>query len=420
MELRLQPVEVGGLVEQVLQTVAPLARERALELRWEGDGEIKGEVNADAGKLKQMLLNLVANAIKFTPSGGRVTVSARSTDGWLEIAVTDTGIGIAPADLERIFEAFQQAAGGSSHQRGTGLGLTLTRRFAALHGGDVSVESQPGRGSTFTIRLPAASAGKEPQPESRFGGPLVLVAEDNPAAAQLLTHQLERGGFRVERARTGGEVLRKARDLKPRAITLDILLPDMDGWDVLARLKADPATRDVPVIVVSVTENRELGIALGAVDYLVKPVAANELMECLARIGFEVGAPDRGYSVLVVDDEAPNRELLREVLVRAGFNPTVVEGGRAAIEKATDEPPDLVLLDLLMPEVDGFQVVQALRSDPRTRTVPILVLTAQHLSAEEKRFLNGNVEVVLSRGQTSESDLLGWLRQVAGMDAIAG
>lgn len=416
MELRLQPLEIGDVVDQVLQTVAPLAAERGIDMSWEG----RAQADADAGKLKQMLLNLVANAIKFTPAGGRVSVRIRG-DGAeaVEIDVTDTGVGIAEADLERIFDAFQQAGGGSSQQPGTGLGLTLTRRFAALHGGDVSVQSQPGKGSTFTIRLPRKQA-PQPEAEPLGGGPLVLVAEDNPGAAQLLTHQLERGGFRVERAQTGSEVLRKARQVKPRAITLDILLPDMDGWDVLAGLKADPATRDIPVVVVSVTENRELGIALGAVDYLVKPVGAGELLECLARIGFDVRSANRSYSVLVVDDEAPNRELLRGVLERAGFAPTVVEGGRAAIDVATDRPPDLVLLDLLMPEVDGFQVVRALRAHPQTRTVPILVLTAQHLSQEEKRFLNGNVEVVLSRGQTTENDLLGWLRRVAGTDKIAG
>jgi signal transduction histidine kinase/CheY-like chemotaxis protein len=425
MELRLQTVSVADVVAQVLSTVEPLAAQKQIRIQ---TGEMNaGEITADAGKLKQMLLNLVANAVKFTPDGGEVTVSSSRLEKTVEIAVADNGIGIAPMDHARVFQGFQQVDSGIERQQaGTGLGLHLTRRFAILHGGDVLIESQLGKGSVFTITLPIeARQGAAPMPKRATDGrvdrtdtrPLVLVVEDDPAAAELLTRQIDQAGFKTTVARTGTEALAKAREHKPAAITLDILLPDLDGWEVLTRLKRAEETSDIPVVVVSVVDNPELGMALGALDYFVKPVPAKELMSRLTRFKFE-GKAGEQQTVLVVDDEQANREWLQGVLEPAGFAVILASGGKEAIELARSNLPDLVLLDLMMPDVTGFDVVEALRDKASTRAIPIMVLTAKTLTDSDIRQLNGHVSTILRRGSTGAADLLGLLRQVVAPQGI--
>jgi signal transduction histidine kinase/CheY-like chemotaxis protein len=425
MELRLQNVSVSEVVAQVLSTVEPLAAQKQIRVQ---TGEMSaGDISADAGKLKQMLLNLVANAVKFTPDGGEVTVMSSRLEKTVEIAVVDNGIGIAPKDHARVFEGFQQVDSGMERQQaGTGLGLHLTRRFAALHGGDVVVDSQIGKGSVFTITLPiearqSTATMPERANERRVGRsdsrPLVLVVEDDPAAAELLSRQIDQAGFQTTLARTGSEALTKARELKPAAITLDILLPDLDGWEVLTRLKRAEETSDIPVVVVSVVDNPELGMALGALDYFVKPVPAKELMSRLTRFKFH-GKSGKQTTVLVVDDEAANREWLQGVLEPAGFAVILASGGKEAIEIAQSSLPDLVLLDLMMPEVTGFDVVEALRGKASTRAIPIMVLTAKTLTERDIRQLNGHVSTILRRGSTGAADLLGLLRQVVAPQGV--
>ncbi|HET9410685.1 MAG TPA: response regulator, partial [Candidatus Dormibacteraeota bacterium] len=419
MELRLQPVPVEPVVAQVISIVEPLAGQKDIKI--ESEVATAGVVTADAGKLKQMLLNLVSNAIKFTPEKGKVTITATRLRGAVEISVADTGIGISPADQAEIFHEFHQVdPGPGRQQQGTGLGLALTRRFALLHGGEVTVRSKVGEGSVFTLRLPLQAAAQEPatpvhapaaQPADP-SRPLVLVIEDDASAAELLIRQLQAGGFRTEVARTGTEAVAKARALRPAAITLDILLPELDGWEVITRLKREEETSDIPVVVVSVVDNPELGKALGALDYFVKPVDGKELVERLARFKLEPSANERGTRVLVVDDEAANRTWLTRILEPAGFHVLIASGGREAIELAKADPPDLVLLDLMMPEVTGFDVVEALRADPRTEDMPIMILTARHLTEADKRHLNGHVSTILSRGSVGASDLLGLLHKV--------
>jgi DNA-binding response OmpR family regulator len=237
------------------------------------------------------------------------------------------------------------------------------------------------------------------------------VVEDDPAAAELLTRQLERAGFRTEVARTGNDAIKMAIASKPAAITLDILLPDLDGWEVLTRLKREAATSNIPVVVVSVVDNPELGIALGAMDYFVKPVPAKELINRLSRIKFGRKAGEKPR-ILVVDDEAANRDWLKRILEPAGFAVIQARGGREAIELAKSRKPDLVMLDLMMPEVTGFDVVEALRADDATKSTPIMVLTAKNLTEGDIRQLNGHVSTILRRGSTGAADLLGLLRQV--------
>jgi len=418
MELRLQVVSVAEVVDQVVKTVEPLVAKKNIQLQADVKGS--GELLADAGKLKQMLLNLVSNAIKFTPEGGAVSVAAARVKETMEISVTDTGIGIAEADLKQIFREFHQVDHGPGRKHeGTGLGLALTKRFAALHGGDVRVVSSVEKGSTFTLSLPVrasvapAADHAEAMPANGHGSaPLVLVVEDDPAAAELLTRQLIGAGYRTEIARRGSEAIAKARELHPAAITLDIILPEVDGWEVMTQLKSDAATSAIPVVVVSVVDNAELGLALGAIDYFVKPVEAKELIARLNLLKIKNPNRDGEVRVLIVDDEAANRHWLIKALEPAGFTVLPASGGREAIDMAKSLQPDLVLLDLMMPEVTGFDVVEALRADPSTREMPIMVLTAANLTDADKRQLSGRVSEILSRQSVGSADVVGLLRRI--------
>jgi signal transduction histidine kinase/DNA-binding response OmpR family regulator len=409
MELRFESLHLAAIVEDVRSSVEPLAAKKQIQVVIEGAPDI--ELIADAGKLKQMMLNLVSNAIKFTPERGTVTISSERQPDAIEISVADTGIGIAEADRGRIFNEFQQLDSSASRQvQGTGLGLALTRRFANLHGGDVRLDSELGKGSVFTISLPLRPSSQRVVDQK--SSPLILIVEDNAVAAEIVTRMLERGGFRTAVAHTGNEALEKARGLNPAAITLDVMLPELDGWEVLARLKRDEATSQIPVLVVSVVDEPELAMALGAFDCLVKPVRASDLLQRLSRFNFNRALGQEGGRLLVIDDEQANRDLLVKVLEPAGFTVLVADGGREGIDLARNGQPDLVLLDLVMPELSGFDVVEALQGDESTRSIPIMVLTAKDLTAAEKQFLTGHVSTIMNRGSTATVDLLGQLRQV--------
>src|SRR5437870_4100009 len=416
MELRLSLVSVAETVDQVSKTVEPLVAKKNITLLAKVDGA--GEVLADGGKLKQMLLNLVSNAIKFTPEDGTVTIDALRTKDTVEISVADTGIGIAEPDLKQIFHEFHQVDPGPGRKHeGTGLGLALTKRFALLHGGDVRAASRPNKGSVFTLSLPVR-AGVPPATETMAAaakngsGPIVLVVEDDPAAAELLTRQLSAAGYRTEVARTGNEALARARELQPAAITLDIILPEVDGWEIMTRLKSDATTSGIPIVVVSVVDNPELGLALGAIDYFVKPVDTGALIKRLNRFDFMRHSGKNEVRVLVVDDDAANRIWLTQALEPAGFTVFEASGGREAIELAKEKRPDCVVLDLMMPEVTGFDVVEELRADQRTRETPIMVVTAMTLTDADKRLLNGRVSQILTRGNVATTDIVGLLKRV--------
>jgi signal transduction histidine kinase/CheY-like chemotaxis protein/CHASE3 domain sensor protein len=417
MDLHLETITLADSVQVVLSTVEPLARTKDITL--ENDSGAGLHLTADPIKLKQMLLNLVSNAIKFTPNGGRVAIRGRQADSWIEIAVTDTGIGIAKDDIDRLFTEFQQLdAGPGRQQEGTGLGLALTKRFAELHGGEVKVRSVPGKGSTFILRLPVAARIAEALPAPRpqlvaaddLGRPLILIVEDNPDAAEILVRHLETGGFRMSIARSGTEAVAMARELKPVAITLDILLPGIDGWEVLTRLKADELTRNIPVVVISMIDNPALGRALGALDYFVKPVDRGALVSRLTQYAFTTKVQQGEIRVLVVDDEPANVELLQALLEPEGFKVLTASGGRQGIEVASAQHPHLILLDLMMPGVSGFDVVEALRTNVLTRSIPIMVLTAKELTDADKAALNGHVAAIFQRNSLAGSELVEWLR----------
>jgi PAS domain S-box-containing protein len=419
MELQVQPIVLGNVIDEVRATVEPLAQSKLIALNIKPSSEI--HLVADPAKVRQMLLNLVSNAIKFTPSGGHIDIRSRQVELWVEIEVSDTGIGIADQDLSRLFTEFQQLDAGPGRQKeGTGLGLALTKRFAELHGGQVIVESSLGSGSTFTLRLPLhatavlAHAAVEPPQFVAIdrGRPLVLVVDDNPQAAEILVRHLDAGGFRSELARTGPEALSMARDLKPVAITLDILLPEIDGWEVLNRLKADESTQNIPVVVVSVIDNPALGRALGALDYFVKPVDAKALLSRLRQYTFTTKVEGDPVRVLVVDDELDNLDLLDALLKPAGFGVLKASSGREGIEMAMSQLPNLILLDLVMPDLNGFDVVEALRVEETTRSIPIMVLTAKALTVADKRALNNQVAAIFQRKSVAGTELIAWLRDI--------
>jgi len=396
-----------------------------------------GTMQADLTKVRQTLFNLLSNASKFTEQGRielRVTRGEGTGDSGqgggtdapvpshpspITFAVSDTGIGMTEKQLGRIFEAFAQADSSTSRRYGgTGLGLVISRHFCQMMGGDITVTSQPGIGSTFTVTLPAEGAKDERRgpsedtPETRNPNPGTradaLVIDDDPATRDLLTRFLRAEGFGVLAAASGDEGLRLARAHHPALITLDILMPGVDGWSVLTTLKSDPATADIPVALVTILEDRDLGFALGATDYLTKPVERERLM-ALARKYRPVGLTRRA---LVVEDDPATREMLRRMLERDGWTVGEAPNGRAGLERVAASPPDLVLLDLMMPEVDGFGFVERLRAEPAWRAIPVLVVTSKDLTDEERRRLNGKVEKVIQKGAYSREALLGEVRHL--------
>jgi signal transduction histidine kinase/CheY-like chemotaxis protein len=421
MTIEVEPIPAGVAVLDALGVVEPLAHERGIVLASDVDNAIT--IAADPGRFKQILLNLLSNAIKFTDQDGRVVVSARREGDHVRFEVTDTGIGITPEDQARLFHEFQQASAADRRQQGTGLGLALTRRLVGLQGGAIGIESIPNKGSTFWFTIPAASkkasgaipvAMAEPK---HARGPLILVVEDDEAAAELLMHYLRSAGYQTEQAHDGLEALEKARRLKPSAITLDVNLPKLDGWDVLAELKLDQHTRDIPVVVVSVINEQSHGRALGAADYFVKPVNRDALIARLSHYAFTSNVDQREVKVLVVDDDAEAREVMTNLLKPLGFAVFTAEGGEQGVQLARQVAPDLVILDLLMPGMSGFEVVRILKADLYTRAIPVLVVTSKDLTKKDKAALSGDVEAVLSKGSLASIDLTAWLEEALGPHA---
>ena len=414
MDLRRLAFSLRDVVRSAIDTVQPLAAAKKLSLIVEQTADTA--LFADQGKVSQMLLNLLSNAIKFTPEGGRITVAVAELDNEVRLSVADTGIGITAADQEKLFVEFQQVGDRpSGEQQGTGLGLALTRRLAELHGGRVWVESEPGAGSRFYVALPLKSQDDalleaDAVATRESDGPLVMVVEDQNSAAALLSFTLRRAGYQVKVVRSGADVLESAVRLRPDAITLDILLPGVDGWEILRSLKESPETRNIPVVVVSVLDDRSLGFALGADDYLVKPAPREKLLEFVTRHTLVRKDGERAVRILAVDDDAVALQLLRDSLAPQ-FTLLTAEDGVTGINMARSERPDAVILDLLMPMMSGFEVAAALKSDPNTRDIPILILTAKNLTVDDKAQLNGNVNRVMQKGQAGASELLTWLKR---------
>ncbi len=409
VELVIAEFDVAAALEEARTITARLAEQKHQTLSLTVESSVS-RLSADEAKVKQILYNLIGNAIKFTPDGGRIDVTARRVQAAqgdaIEIAVADTGIGLRPEDRERIFGEFEQVDSPyGREQLGTGLGLALSRKLVELHGGRIWVESEVGGGSVFRFTLPErprrlVSPRAMPAASDRLSPPgtgaLVLVVEDDDAAADLLDLYLKQAGYTVARAATGEHALEIARTLKPSAITLDILLPGRDGLAILAQLKADPETRPIPVFIVSVTEDRELGFSLGALDWFVKPARRDDLIAAVRR-AIRVAPASGSPTVLVVDDDPATVQLLSDILATQGFHVLAAHDGRQGIALAHTGRPDVIVLDLLMPEVTGLDVVQELRATPQCRDIPILIFTAKDMTAEEQNLLRGSVQGIVAK-----------------------
>jgi signal transduction histidine kinase/DNA-binding response OmpR family regulator len=416
MELSIGTVAVGPLIDEVVGTARPLAEQNRNRLVVDLQSP-ETPVWADPIRLRQVLLNLLSNACKFTTDGDislRIRQTEDASGPWLEIAVSDTGIGMTPEQVKNLFQEFAQGEASTARQfGGTGLGLAISRRLCRLMGGDIAVESEPGRGSTFTVRLPREAAHEmagtdesDTTPVPHGSENLVLVIDDDPTARELLGHHLRADGFAVAFAANGVEGLHRAHELRPAVITLDILLPDLDGWTVLAALKGDPELAATPIIAVTIVDEKQRALTLGASDYLTKPIEPSHLTAALRRWRL----PGRRTRVLVVEDDPDQRALVAAALSGPEWLLEEAANGKEALQRVHTQIPDIILLDLMLPEMDGFEVIAALQTNAAWRHIPVLVVTALDLTEADRRRLNLGIERMLSKATLTSRDLVARIR----------
>jgi len=410
MELQLETFPLAPLIADVVKTIEPMAAKNGNQVAVHCDAAL-GTVNADQMRLRQALLNLLSNANKFTERG-TITIDARVGQygrDWINIAVADTGIGMTPEQMSRLFQEFSQADASTTRKYGgTGLGLAISKRFCQMMGGDITVASKPGAGSTFTMRLPrivqsdqtpAMPADREPLRAiaEEKEEPLVLVVDDDATVRELVERHLKRAGFAVVTASGGKEGLRRIQELRPAAVTLDIMMPDLDGWTVLAAMKGDPALASIPVVLMSMVDQKNRGYALGAADYLVKPVDRTKLVETLTSIcGSAAGR------ALLVDDDDLVRRVVRQVLQPLGWQVSEAENGQVAVQSLGAARPDVIILDLMMPKMDGFEFLDELRSRHDWQDIPVVIITGKDLTDEDRDRLNGGVERIIQKSDRDE------------------
>ncbi len=410
MQFRPEPLDPATLIEEVTTVLRPLSASRRLRIETEVDPALTGIVG-DPARLKQVLYNYLSNALKFTSEEGRVTVRARREgEESFRIEVQDAGIGILPEDLPRLFVEFQQLdAGAAKKYPGTGLGLALTRRIVEAQGGQVGVESSPGQGSTFYAVLPlmsrvAPESQTQAAPPAVAAGPAapaILVIEDDPRDRAWLAEALASAGYAVETATTAAEGLKRCRERAFDAVTLDLILPDMDGWDVLRKIREELQS-EIPVIVVTVVADQGIGAGYRVQDFLTKPVAAPDLLASLRRAGVE---PDRGAVVLIVEDDATSAKLLDATLKDLGYRPICAPDGQSGLLAVIDHKPAAVILDLLMPRMDGFEFLDRLRFTAAGNT-PVIVWTAKDLTARERARLEASAQAVVLKNDPGTQPLL--------------
>jgi signal transduction histidine kinase/DNA-binding response OmpR family regulator len=415
LQLAIDSVSLTTSFAEVSDTMRPLADKKSHIL---AQRVLPGlSVRADATRLKQILMNLIGNAIKFTPEGGTIELAAKRAGNFVRVEVRDSGPGIPPEEQQRIFDAFYRLRNSEKAVEGTGLGLAITQRLVQLHGGELGVESELGVGSCFYFTLPVAPTFVSPEaaasgPERSLAGSRILVVEDDSSAAHLLETQLTSAGYAVTVCRAPERALEMAAELQPSAITIDIVMKPINGWELLSKLKSDPRTAAVPVIVVTIVDQPSTGALLGADEYIVKPVDKATLLgaidRCLKRLGAVATT-----SILVIDDDDPTREFIAELLSKNGFAVrTAADGGQAQrqIEAAL---PELVILDLILPDVSGFQLLAEWRRDSRTENLPVFVLTSKDLTPQERDYLRANSEALFQKQHSWQDALLGRLERVA-------
>lgn len=429
MTLELEAFNLLETLQNSLSMIKEKAHNQQLKVRLDADADLP-LLLADKRKIKQIIYNLLSNAVKFTPKGGAITLSVHHVNERLELSVTDSGIGISAEDQARLFQPFTQIDSSLSRQyQGTGLGLAMIKHFAELHGGHVGVKSELGQGSTFWVSLPWHTTDLTPptapdKPTVAMTAPptkplaqahSALVIEDDPAAAELLALYLKKEGLNTTIMNDGEQALLWLQHHTPDLITLDIMLPGMDGWEVLNHIKKMPALSNVPVLIASVVNNSQRGYALGASQVLQKPVSYEDLQSALATIGFSASGSqmkdDAQHRILVVDDDPNTVELLSRHLKHGGYEVIAAYSGKDGLELAGLHHPDAILLDLLMPELSGFEVVEKLREDPATAKIPIIIVTSKQLTAEDKKQLHGHVSTILEKAEFRHEMLVNEVRR---------
>ncbi|MDB5509156.1 MAG: domain S-box protein [Hyphomicrobiales bacterium] len=417
MEVYPETFQVGEMVRDVAATVEALVTKKENDFEVQIDDAAVGEMHTDQTKLRQCLINLLSNASKFTENG-RITLSAepsrRDGDAWVTFKVVDTGIGMTEEQVAKLFERFTQADASTTRKfGGTGLGLAITRAFSTMLGGDIEVQSAYGSGTTFSLHLPAklssslvrdmpeSSAQGRPAESSERPENCVLIIDDDPATRDLLARFLRKEGFSVRAAADGEAGLELARTLRPRVILLDVTMPRMDGWTVLRALKADPDLVSVPVVMVTIIDEQNLAFTLGASDYLAKPIEWDRLKGVMDQFRRE----ERAGTAMIVDDDPEARERLDSLLQKEGWKTTQAENGKLALDRMASEPPDLILLDLMMPEMDGFAFLREMRTHAQWRNIPVVVLTAKDITAADRKRLAPRADRVIQKGSMSMRDL---------------
>ncbi|RJQ51926.1 MAG: response regulator [Desulfobacteraceae bacterium] len=423
VDLFLETIDIAGMIRDVVNIIQPLVEKNENTFAVHCPDDI-GAMRADRTKVRQSLFNLLSNACKFTTNGSiMLEVSREAVNGsaWVFFKVCDTGIGMSPEQLENLFKAFTQAdASIASKYGGTGLGLTISQKFCHMMGGDIKVESAFGRGSTFTILLPATvdskgvmpTAGPEKLPIAsgpalRTGG-TVLVIDDDPTIHDLMKRFLNKEGLTIVSATDGKQGLQVARTVRPDIITLDALMPRMDGWAVLASLKADSDLADIPVIMLTILDEKQMGYAMGVTDYMTKPIDWQRLAFMLRKYS----CPHPPCQILVVEDNAEMREMLKRRLEKEGWIVKTVENGQVALKCIEQVSPEMILLDLMMPEMDGFQFLEEVRKRKEWQSIPIIVVTAKELTLEDLRRLDGAVEKIVYKNALPQEELLGMVHHM--------
>ena len=423
MDLFLETFGIVPMIQDVVTTVSPLIDTNNNTLTVTASDDL-GEMHGDLTKIRQGLLNLLSNASKFTSSGQielKATRVQKNEEEWISFSVLDSGIGMTPEQMDGLFESFTQAEASTTRRfGGTGLGLAITRHFCNMMGGDVLVESEEGKGSTFTIELPAIVADAtegivskegETQESTPLEANIVLVIDDDATVHDLMKRSLSREGFHVLSALDGEEGLRLAKAHHPQVITLDVMMPGVDGWAVLSSLKSDPELADIPVIMVTIIDERNLGYSLGASEYLTKPIDRDRLLAVLDNYRVEEGKK----RVLVVEDDLATREIIRRIIERDHWILDEAENGIIGLQQVSQNPPDLILLDLMMPEMDGFEFIEHLRQNPDWKSIPTVVLTAKELTAQDRQRLSGSVESIIQKGSYTGEELLKEVRNLIGV-----
>jgi PAS domain S-box-containing protein len=420
MELSFEDTDLKDVIHVVMSTAIALVKDKPIELQ-QSVPETLPIIRVDPRRIRQVLLNVVGNAAKFTEEGF-IRMEASVTPTEIIISVSDSGIGIPEDKQENIFEEFVQVDGSSTRiAGGTGLGLSISRHFVEMHGGRIWVESTAGVGSTFSIALPLAGPpepadervepveeevdvemGQKPDPEAEQQ--VVLCVDDDEGVITLFRRYLSKQGYQVVGLSDSLAAVERAEQLKPFAITLDIMMPEKDGWQVIRELKANPNTRDIPVIVCSIVANEDQGVSLGAADYLVKPILEDDLVSALDRLDRQGTGP---HKVLIVDDHSGDRNLVRRMIeAQEGYEILEAAGGQEAIALVHTERPHIIILDLMMPDLDGFAVLESIKADKTTRSIPVIVVTAKILTAEEQDTLNRRVQSLLQKGIFEQEELL--------------